>query len=446
MQAARARKLATLAQPRKARSGRHLLTPKEGENLSADDVLGTSIGFEGMQSTPNFPKCQQMNSGSSIDSAVPASCTSDDEKKRRHFVDNKCRIRVMGCFDSSHIADLELDADSLIMDIKSRLQVPAMVPSRYQTLLRQGNVVPLNDHDNLHAAGFESQEVLFLIKQKIRNPLQELAKFPTDCVSSQVEVEVRFLLRNLPACWSKTPPLEAQVLFEHALLTGNLTLAHVLLEDRPFDPNTDNGSIWCECGCMGPPRMTLLEQCASRGQKDSCLMLLDSGLLTMAPCSTIYDNLLNQTLGGEGCNLLLNETGLYHMILENGWDQHYALCKEYVYSVKLALWDKYCETGHLCEAALDDEDLHLVFEHLSTHGNQGTRPRQAPDNRYLCGEGRRLRRGGQRQCKSVERRQRRLTMAKLSTRDERCQKRILRLQARDHKAWLRSGSLLCSAC
>jgi len=328
-------------------------------------------------------------------------------------------VHVRGCFDSDPVAELRLDAGCCVLEIKHLLQAHARIPVRFQTLLHEDSVVPLNDLATLHEAGFRSHEVLLLIKQKPKNAARELQELITSRTLSPVELEteVTFLLSYLSACC--LAPWQVQHMFEVAIRHGDLSLARLLLEQGHADPNVevilDRGIECCGMGCCFPHR-TLLELCADHGQKRSCLLMLDSGRLTMASCSSIEK--ASQAFDSPRARqTYLQHNRLYHMIQKEGWDATYPLCQAYVEKANNMAWARGCHVGWEDK---NPESTEEMPEELPTSERRR-------EKRPIAGRGRLQ--------KLQERRRWQQKTVKLKNEQERYVQCVQRLKQRSYKAW-----------
>lgn len=368
-----------------------------------------------------------------LSQAELTSLQSHVQDQEHSFQGNVC-IEVRGCFDSTHTADLKLDIDCFIIEIKQHLQEKANVPIRYQTLLREGDVVPLDDLQTLRQAGFCSEEVVLLIKQKPKRALQELMDLSFDLLPSRVKAEVKFLSGYISAHSLKVP-WQVQMLFEVALLGGmarsrqgaalqpNFLMAELLLEGWSVDPNTGVDNVCCGMGCCGPPYMTLLERLAEQGDKAACLFLLDSGRLNMEACMSV-DRASKEFDSRQAFERYIKGNRFYHMILREGWDATYPLCHAYVEKADLAL------------AVLDIDD---DFAQGHIHYMSRVLSESQQENLQLGNQRKRLPCRRCRLPQNQQERQRRQPMcAELKKSKERRSRSIKISQDRDYKAWFAS--------
>lgn len=365
----------------------------------------------------------------------PAPGHARDQEK--HSFQSDVSIKVRGCFDSMHIAELKLDDCCFILEIKHRLQTYANVPIRYQTLLRAGDVVPLDDLHTLHAAGFRSEEVLLLVKQRPKQAMQELMNLPIDLSPSQTEAEVKFLLSNM-AFVSPEMSWQLQMRFESAVRSGNLSLARPLLEHARIDPNVGWNCMCCAMGCCGAPYMTLLEVCAQQGHKEVCLWLLGSGRLTMVNCTSV-DKAFAEFDSMRAFGRYLSGNKLYHIIQEEGWDSTYQLCHAYVERVNHAWFERKADMN-LDDAYLSEEEDEEEAKKIEDALHVLHQSRR--EKRYQAGHehSRPLH-----QQKLQERWHRQRKRAELKSCRERRSWRMRRLRDRNHKAWSQGVSFLCAS-
>jgi len=320
-------------------------------------------------------------------------------------------LAVRKAFDASElIISCELALDQYVADVKALLSANTGVPVLYQTLLQEGDVVPLRNDQSLLDAGLQSDSVLLLIQKDPRHPERDLWDLCVGCrcdfddrprgyrpgglsglcpcnarldkphvlvpdsTVAPPEGDLRYLLRAIKG---ETPSL--QTMFERAVLSGRFTFARILAEDPRVDVNAENEGMACE-ECCGNG-ITLVELAAEKGQTDICSLLIETGKLNLhsaVNASAAISSRMFWTGQRPSVQQASSWLPLFAMIQREGWSGDDAFCDKYLEIVHRTIASKIEELeNERCEELLPNGEFH-GDEWNSCHGG-----RQARIRRYL---------------------------------------------------------------
>merc|ERR1712176_1515015 len=222
----------------------------------------------------------------------------------------------------------------------------------YQTLLQEGDVVPLRNDQSLLDAGLQSGSVLLFIQKDPRHPERDLWDLSVGCrcdfedrprgyrprhlsslcpcnAASGVapsESDVRYLLRAIKG---EMPSL--QTMFERAVLSGRVEVARILAEDPRVDVNAENEALSCEACCGNG--ITLVELAAAKDQTDACSLLIKTGKLNLHSAVNAGSAIRSRMFWtGQKPSLLW--LPLFAMIEREGWSADDAFCDRYLEIVR----------------------------------------------------------------------------------------------------------------
>jgi len=291
------------------------------------------------------------------------------------------RINVRNAFDASYnVLSVELSPDECIIDVKQLLETAAEVPAIHQTLLEDGQMVPLQDHQTLAAVGLQSNSVLLLIQKRSRDPLRELRELCSGCTCPMIFTYGRYRRRKFCDCepsWVPTSDwqlhylmraspqadleLHLQDLYRSALLSGRIDATRVLADDIRVDVDGCDYRVEVPgCGCCVPPR-PLIEEAAAQGQTDTCRVLIESGRLEANLATNFIMHFIvarSQDFPGRSLYFPLRD-----MIVEEGWSDS-TFGRQYLAAIS-GLFGHKATVGHVVHdaATLDEHCYETTVDH-----------------------------------------------------------------------------------
>jgi len=227
---------------------------------------------------------------------------------------SSCNIRVQHAFSGEEIISIAVPATYSVYDLKLRvLEETTQIPAEYQTLLREGDVVPLRDTATLHDEGLDQPSVVLFTSREPKMPDLELWEACQGCrcdfrepnYSSCTDLSekvcrctrapgrgprlsrVKYLLRYL----SDDVPF-LQSVFERLVLAGGEEAYTLVAEHLAQDPRINVNAVGCSCSV--PIFPSLLEVALDFQHVDMVRMLIDSGRLEV-DYTLMCQRLKNQT-------------------------------------------------------------------------------------------------------------------------------------------------------
>jgi len=231
-----------------------------------------------------------------------------------------CRIVVRSALDqTADILSASFDMEKNVLDVKQRVEQAAQIPALYQTLLQEGDTIPLRDDLSLADIGLEAgtEAILLAINQSPRDPMRELWKSVCAASSSSTssDLQLRYLLeavhRHIPLSDEEAVDVMLQNMFRSALVGGNAAAVRVLAKDPSIDVI---GAEFDEYSDPEEPPKPWIEIAAEDGNVGVVRSLLDSGRFYPGMCDDVLD-----WATYTGRHIWNGDSPLREMIYSEGW-------------------------------------------------------------------------------------------------------------------------------